>query len=162
LSAASANAAVLIYTADPFTGALGLGPQTVTGWNVVLPGGQTIVSANFTSSFGNEASPNSGIGTVLVAGITVGTCTATGNCFDSLTGFPTPISYDFSESEFASLLGNIDLVYDQTGCCRPRLGLSTLTITTAAPIPEPENWALLIAGFGLVGAAMRRRALARA
>jgi hypothetical protein len=24
-------------------------------------------------------------------------------------------------------------------------------------VPEPENWALLIAGFGLTGAAMRRR-----
>ena len=26
-----------------------------------------------------------------------------------------------------------------------------------APVPEPESWALLIAGFGLVGGAMRRR-----
>jgi hypothetical protein len=29
-----------------------------------------------------------------------------------------------------------------------------------APIPEPGKWAMLIAGFGLVGAAARRRALA--
>lgn len=27
-----------------------------------------------------------------------------------------------------------------------------------APVPEPGNWALMIAGFGLTGAAMRRRA----
>jgi len=28
-----------------------------------------------------------------------------------------------------------------------------------APVPEPANWALMMAGFGLVGAAMRRRNL---
>lgn len=31
----------------------------------------------------------------------------------------------------------------------------------ASTIPEPGNWALLIAGFGLTGAAMRRRGVAR-
>jgi choice-of-anchor A domain-containing protein len=30
------------------------------------------------------------------------------------------------------------------------------------PIPEPASWAMMIAGFGLVGAGMRRRAFARA
>lgn len=31
-----------------------------------------------------------------------------------------------------------------------------------AAVPEPASWAMLIAGFGLVGAALRRRALAAA
>lgn len=35
-------------------------------------------------------------------------------------------------------------------------GNSTLTIAAAA-VPEPAAWTLLIAGFGLVGAALRRR-----
>lgn len=30
------------------------------------------------------------------------------------------------------------------------------------PVPEPASWAMMIAGFGLVGAAMRRRGMARA
>ncbi len=30
---------------------------------------------------------------------------------------------------------------------------------TTLSVPEPANWAMLIAGFGLVGAAMRRRAM---
>lgn len=30
-------------------------------------------------------------------------------------------------------------------------------IRPAAPVPEPSTWALLLAGFGMVGAAMRRR-----
>jgi hypothetical protein len=32
-----------------------------------------------------------------------------------------------------------------------------LNFTLTAGVPEPANWALLIAGFGLTGAAMRRR-----
>lgn len=39
-------------------------------------------------------------------------------------------------------------------------GRSTLTISEAvvAAVPEPASWAMMIAGFGLVGAAMRRKA----
>jgi hypothetical protein len=40
-------------------------------------------------------------------------------------------------------------------------GITNIDITQAA-VPEPANWALLIAGFGLVGGAMRRRAHSRA
>lgn len=38
-------------------------------------------------------------------------------------------------------------------------GNGTLTISTvgAGAVPEPASWAMLIAGFGLVGAVMRRR-----
>ena len=32
-----------------------------------------------------------------------------------------------------------------------------LTVTYMGPVPEPATWALMIAGFGVVGAAMRRR-----
>ncbi|WP_253717505.1 PEPxxWA-CTERM sorting domain-containing protein [Sphingomonas sp. AP4-R1] len=32
-----------------------------------------------------------------------------------------------------------------------------LTLDTAAPVPESSTWAMMIAGFGLTGAAMRRR-----
>jgi hypothetical protein len=36
-------------------------------------------------------------------------------------------------------------------------GLNTTFSTGAAVVPEPASWAMLIAGFGLVGAAARRR-----
>jgi hypothetical protein len=38
-------------------------------------------------------------------------------------------------------------------------GLSFTTITAAAPaaVPEPATWAMMVGGFGLVGAALRRR-----
>lgn len=35
-------------------------------------------------------------------------------------------------------------------------------VVTVGNVPEPASWAMLIAGFGLVGAAMRRRAAAAA
>jgi hypothetical protein len=39
------------------------------------------------------------------------------------------------------------------------VGTGVLTIAGQAPaIPEPASWALMIAGFGLVGSALRRRA----
>jgi hypothetical protein len=162
LSAASANATVFVFTADPFSGVTGLGPQLVTSWNMALPDGEVILSANFSSSFGNLVNPSSGVGNVTVGGILVANCVANSACTSPTSGFPTPFSYDFESSEFGSLLGDIDLVYTITGPGRPRLGGSTLTITTGAPVPEPANWAMLIAGFGLVGAAMRRRAHATA
>jgi hypothetical protein len=162
MSAASANAAVMVLTADPFNGVNAPGGQTVTTWNFVLPVGQEIQSAVFTSSFGNDENPSSAVGNVTVGGILVATCIEGGSCFESASGFPTPILYNFGPSEFTSLIGSFGLVYNQTGCCIPRLGASTLTITYGAPVPEPSNWALLIAGFGLVGAAMRRRAIAAA
>jgi len=40
-------------------------------------------------------------------------------------------------------------------------GSFTLTIAQAAAVPEPASWALMIGGFALAGAAMRRRQGAR-
>lgn len=36
-----------------------------------------------------------------------------------------------------------------------------LVVSQAGAIPEPASWAMMITGFGLVGAAMRRKAAAR-
>lgn len=40
--------------------------------------------------------------------------------------------------------------------------VENLTLAAGATVPEPASWALMIGGFGLVGAAMRRKALAAA
>lgn len=37
------------------------------------------------------------------------------------------------------------------------IGAGNLVDITAASVPEPASWAMMIAGFGLVGASMRRR-----
>lgn len=55
-------------------------------------------------------------------------------------------------------LGNIDrLVFDGTGG-NGGFALDNLTLNAAvAAVPEPSAWALLILGFGAIGAGMRRR-----
>jgi len=36
-------------------------------------------------------------------------------------------------------------------------GRYTLTVTDISAVPEPASWAMMIAGFGMAGAALRRR-----
>jgi opacity protein-like surface antigen len=42
-------------------------------------------------------------------------------------------------------------------CCEA--GSGYIRLAEAGGVPEPDSWALMIAGFGLVGAAMRRRSV---
>ncbi len=35
--------------------------------------------------------------------------------------------------------------------------LDNITVGTTAPVPEPASWAMLVAGFGLIGVGLRRR-----
>ena len=69
------------------------------------------------------------------------------------THFDSPISYEtgfyFADgAQFTYVFGDPGQVNWQ------------LDITRLADVPEPAAWALMIAGFGLTGAAMRRRAAA--
>lgn len=40
-----------------------------------------------------------------------------------------------------------------------QIGITQISVTTSAAVPESANWLLLIVGFGLVGTAQRRRQL---
>lgn len=44
----------------------------------------------------------------------------------------------------------------------PEVGFDALAFGTAGVVPEPATWALMIGGMGLIGSALRRRALASA
>ena len=59
-----------------------------------------------------------------------------------------------------ALLGNgpLDFAADDAGGS----GWVTVTEAAAAVVPEPASWALMILGFGLAGAALRRRSVATA
>ncbi|CAM3067380.1 PEPxxWA-CTERM sorting domain-containing protein [Sphingomonas antarctica] len=53
----------------------------------------------------------------------------------------------------------------QSPCCGTNpaehvFGLNELRVSGVGAVPEPANWALMIGGFGLIGAASRRRRLA--
>jgi cytochrome c peroxidase len=65
------------------------------------------------------------------------------------------------EAEFAATmngdeLGNLPLTAQDKADIKAFI--LTLTDGYRLPVPEPETWAMLVAGFGLIGAAMRRRA----
>lgn len=90
-------------------------------------------------------------------------------------------SFDGFSAPFGSLVGRIGGVYQllganysgtawNTGALElfywdsnngDNFGSITFDVTAAAAVPEPGAWALLIAGFGMVGAALRTRRRAR-
>jgi hypothetical protein len=53
-----------------------------------------------------------------------------------------------------NIIGNIGQIDEHV-----KFGVSGKQVVLAGSVPEPASWALLISGFGLVGAAMRRRRL---
>ena len=95
-------------------------------------------------------------GTVFSIGLAAGPQQVGNNVFgwviDEVTstgGSLQPISYPGGFNQF-SLDGGV--IWSTTGLDR---GFRTWVDTGA--VPEPASWAMLIAGFGLTGAAMRRR-----
>jgi PEP-CTERM motif len=68
-----------------------------------------------------------------------------------------------SYSRFSGLLGAGNYSFVVTGNCAGgcpagfAVRLDTAPLTAA--VPEPATWAMLVLGFGLIGAAMRRRSL---
>lgn len=82
-----------------------------------------------------------------------------------------PVSFGFFAGGVASVFvpltliaGNNVLTFSYAGVPQgtgdEAWGLSKVSVTAA--VPEPRSWALMIAGFGLVGASMRRRSVALA
>lgn len=85
----------------------------------------------------------------------------TGNGFSfAATGLRGNIFFSQGLSTFA--------LFGEVGSVVGPLGIGSFTITRVGnpppppPVPEPTTWALMLLGFGFVGAAMRRRGVVRA
>lgn len=75
---------------------------------------------------------------------------------------PTPMTpTNFDSFAFSGTLANFQSTqfvrYTVVAANGVNPGLSNISFSAAGAVPEPASWAMLIAGFGLVGAAARRR-----
>lgn len=106
---------------------------------------------SFTSNFGNFSGQVTQVATVPAPNARVGL-----NIFGNFT----PIG---SLSSFTAGAADLTLSFTQTGALdgvnQPAVSgsFTFASPSVVAGVPEPASWALLITGFGLTGAAMRRR-----
>lgn len=106
--------------------------------------------ATFTDDAGNIIGNPFSVGTVLFDGTNYGYVIGVG-------GNPTPVG-----ATRIQLGINDDIFRDNSGSFRVCVGESFESCDRLiSGVPEPESWALMIAGFGLVGGAMRRRTRVR-
>jgi hypothetical protein len=78
----------------------------------------------------------------------------------SLTGVEGALRYWQIDGDFRqsfTLVGDIDL----SGTFGASAEANRIELTIGNAVPEPATWAMMIGGFGLVGAALRRRATPR-
>ncbi len=125
-----------------------------------VPGGFTTgFSFYYTSSVATTVTVYDGLG---ATGNVLGVINLAAQAFDDCTGDPTgafcnwtPVGVAFAGTAFS---------IDFAGTAN-RTGFDNITFGSATPggvVPEPGTWAMLIAGFGLVGMAARRRRVAAA
>jgi hypothetical protein len=104
----------------------------------------TSTLGNFTGTLSDVLSAGPVSSRVLTA-YALGTFTPAGS-FSSFVAGPASLTFSFTQNNANGAISG---------------GFTMSTPPVAAPgVPEPAAWAMLIAGFGLTGAAMRRRRIA--
>jgi PEP-CTERM motif len=169
-----ANAAVITFdevgigpTVDGFYnggGGPNLGADFLAGdWVVISGFGQTS-QPNFVFSQSGTGFLNIAAGFTGALSFTYGAFdTFTATVYDGLNGTGTALG---SVNLAANNVFAFDLVtinFSGTGQSfaisggGAQFGFDDVTFNVGGAVPEPASWALMIAGFGLVGSAMRRR-----
>ena len=136
---------------------------TVGTFTYAIPVGETIIAAFFEGTYGNAAvSSSTASYDASIDGNSFTVCALfSPNCYGG--GDPLrPFSIALSSASFASLMdGSADLSLTQTTSAVVRLGSPTLRIETAAAVPEPATWLMMLGGLGAIGFGMRRRRTVR-
>ena len=71
--------------------------------------------------------------------------------------FQTFTSFSASADDFVADLNTLSVVLTDTGKPSAMLVSGLVTTRLTGVVPEPATWALMIGGFGMAGAALRRR-----
>ena len=166
---AAAPAAAVVYTVNVGNSTLGATGFIETDGTIGTIGSGNIIDWEFNladngTSFTLSGASNSG---KLVSGNTL-SATATSLFFDfsgsGLAAFQNPAIG--SGINFICFTGNgicgggsnrISITTNTFGDGIPQSGLVQIGTAAGGAVPEPASWAMLIAGFGLVGAVARRR-----
>ncbi|WP_375391279.1 PEPxxWA-CTERM sorting domain-containing protein [uncultured Sphingomonas sp.] len=160
--AGSANATVITATYD-FTSVFTSGPNSAISGSIGLTYDTTNYSGtvavnNFTSTLGSAYTPvtasyiNNSNSIIFGDKCTGAVCDVSSGTSQFYNAFYFNTSGDVTFSMY--------LVYSAPGTNSVYYSTSnvvTRRAVVASPTPEPASWAMMIAGFGLVGVAMRRR-----
>lgn len=140
---------------------------TVGTFNFSAPLGATISSAYLEGTYGTSGANGYAFSTASYDASIDGTSfTVCGlnavNCY--FDGAPLrTFSILLPSTSYASLLdGSAVLALTQTSGNFIRLGTPTLRVDFLPAVPEPATWAMMLIGFGAIGASMRSRRRLRA
>ena len=151
------------------------GAETSAGLDfsgATVTGTETWASIDSFAHYGGDWNPNASFGALVSATIqvaTTGSHTFTlgsddasylfidGNLVGSLPGHRAYGTANFSSTLTAGL-HTVQVQFYNSFCCGSRLSVDLgPDVSIANPVPEPESWALLLAGLGLLGARIRQR-----
>ena len=153
--AAASHAGTFSATLGQFDGSGNNITETWGTLSFAIPLGETAVSATLFGAFGNNNASSTSVHDVFADGILVASCpTTTSTCWNS---GPNAWSHTFTGAELSIFNdGMVVMTTTQNDCCVVREGALSLRGITAA-VPEPETYAMLLAGLGVMGAVARRR-----
>ena len=154
VGAAGRNLNIFDYTSSQVL--TGLGPSGFPNGNAIGEGAFAALFSSGQSQFGFQLVGGNG-GTA-----NIGFYRADGSLIQSIAlGGLADTFYGFSRTGGTQDIRGISIWNDDVG----GIGFDNLKFdvrSTGGVVPEPQSWALMIGGFGLVGAAQRRRRRARA
>lgn len=118
---------------------------------------------SFSKLFFNFSQPLQGFGFFWGASDSQWTLTAYDAAHNVLDSFLLPITHASNAGDFVGIFGSGIVSATLSGPSSDYVFVDNVTFGThyigpGSTVPEPAAWALMVAGFGLVGSALRRRA----